>query len=114
MDLYVVQADERYKRPNGTIRRNNYCGGPIEPQRWWSGGVNKISPPKGFVPPRDKAPDLLFLGRRGKPYHKRFRVITMKHREPGCGYYVKKFDDHSLVLAQGGFVRPGHQLLLQW
>ena len=112
MDLYIVQADERQRRKDGTFRRNNYCGGRLKPARWWSGGRNRISPPDSFVPPRDIAPDLLLLG---QPKTKnRFKVVKMKHQEPGCGYFVKRFNRRSLVLVQGGFVRPGFQLLLEW
>lgn len=109
MDLYVVQADER-RIPN------NYCGGILDPTDWWSGGPSRIMPPASFTPPPDQAPDLLLLRNQnqGAPKEQRMLEVQMQHAEPGCGYFVKKFNDRSLVLAQGGFVRPGHQLLLEW
>lgn len=111
MDLYIVQADER-RIPN------NYCGGKFNGNeaRWWTGGPSRIMPPANFTPPRDRATDLLLLGsfRNHRDRKHRMREVKMKHAKPGCGFYVKKFDDRSLVLAQGGFIRPGHQLLLEW
>lgn len=114
-DLYVVQTNETRILPDGSMAEDNYCGGKFQDERWFSGGPSRIMPPVDWIPPRDMAPDLLFLGgppteRRGR----RFRVVEMEHREPGCGYLVKKFGEQGLVLAQGGFVRPGHQLLLEW
>lgn len=116
MDIYVVQDDQVRRYPNGTSRSDVYCGGYRHiSENWWSGGRNRITPPWNYVPPRDKAPDLLFLGVNSKaPYNNRFRQVRMKHSEPGCGYRVKKFGQRSLLLAQGSFDRPGHQLFLKW
>lgn len=114
-DLYIVQTDERRKEPDGSFREGSYCGGrKLIPQEWWSGGPNRITPPNDYVPPNDMAPDLLLLGNPGAPYAERFTRVEMLHREPGCGYRVKKFGNNSLVLAQGSFDRPGHQLFLDW
>ena len=115
LDLYVVQVDERTLKPDGSPRPETYCAGSFHPDKWWP--VNKKSPqspPNNFVPPCDMAPDIVFLGRRSPKCNLRFKVVRMKHKLPGCGYYVKKFGPRALVLAQGGFVRPGHQLLLEW
>lgn len=115
MDLYIVQANETRKNDDGSPILDNYCGGKLDPKRWWKNHPAK-TPPDSFVPPKDVAPDILLLGSsiNNPKRNLRFQRITMKHREPGCGYFVKKFGEKSLVLAQGGFVRPGHQLLLQW
>lgn len=108
MDVYIVQADE-------TRREDNYCGGHLIPERWFTGGPSRIMPPANYTPPNDMAPDILLIGNPTSPWRlQRFERVEMAHREPGCGYYVKKFGDRSLVLAQGGFVKPGHQLLLEW
>lgn len=107
MDIYIVQADEN-RRPL------NYCGGNFVPQEWWSGGPSIIMPPTNYTPPNDIAPDLLLVGNPGASFNQRFTQLKMIHSEPGCGYFVKKFGDRGVVLAQGGFVRPGHQLLLEW
>lgn len=111
MDLYVVQADER-------PIANNYCGGQFngnEPM-WWTGGPSRIMPPPSFTPPPDRARDFVFLGARIRHPNRRRRMrkVRMRHAEPGCGFYAKKLDNSTLVLAQGGFIRPGHQLLLEW
>lgn len=110
LDLYIVQADERRKAGK------NYCGGPFKPQEWWpKNKTSPMSPPNNYVPPRDKAADLLLLGNPSATKRfQRFSTVKMEHKEPGCGYFVKKFGEKSLVLVQGGFVRPGHQLLLEW
>ena len=99
LDIYVVQTDE--------VTEGTYCGGPWVKSDWWEGG---IQPPPSFIPPVDEARDILLIG-----VDDGFNAVLMDHAEPGCGSYVEKFgDDRTLILAQGGFVRPGHNLLLQW
>lgn len=106
-DIYVVQKDERRG-----METPNYCGGKFSVSDWWGKGN---TPPANWVPPRDVAPDLLFINRPEALLPKRrFQRVKMRHSEPGCGYYAKRFDENSLVLAQGGFARPGHQLFLEW
>ena len=115
LDLYIVQNDERKRERNGSLRAKGYCSSPIHRYRdWFTGPRTEQTPPANYTPPLDRAPDLLFLGRRRGTRTRRFKLVTMKHKEPGCGYFVKKFGNHSLVLAQGGPERHGHQLFLQW
>lgn len=121
MDIYVVQADEYiFEDDRRTRRKEFYCGGKLNPETWWDSGPNpdpidRITPPDDFVPPKDPAHDILLMG-NSKPRNgaDRFVEVAMYHEEPGCGYFVKKFGESSLILAQGGFDRPGHQLLLEW
>ena len=114
MDLYIVQADERRFEANGAPRTpETYCAGKFNPQTWWpKNQTSPMTPPMNYVPPPDEAPDLVLLSRPNQvPL---FQEVQMNHRLPGCGFFVKKFGDRSLVLAQGGFDRPGEQFLLQF
>lgn len=111
-DIYVVQSDESKREKNGKLRRNVYCAGKFVHRQWWRPGNQ---PPADFVPPRDEAPDLLFIGNGPKDRMRdRFQRIRMEHSEPGCGNLVRPFGHKKLLLAQGDFVRPGHNLILDW
>jgi FG-GAP-like repeat len=90
-DIYVVQVDET---------KGKYC---------FHHGVKRLPP--DVVPPRDTAPDLLFLGTRESVPFKR---VVMDHAQPGCGNFAQRWDDRTMLLAQGSFDNPGYQLLLEW
>lgn len=106
LDLYIVLSDENVRDKNGKLRKS-YCAGKFNHRDWWSKGNQ---PPNNFRPPFDRARDILLIGRRpGK-----FKRIKMNHREPGCGNLVRAFGNKTLVLSQGNFVRPGHNLVLDW
>ena len=116
MDLYIVQTDERRFDGRGRLRQRAYCANKFNPQAWWpKNQTSPMTPPNNFVPPPDIAPDLQLISRpRSNNFGGRFQEIRMNHRLPGCGCFVKKFNDRSIVLASGGFDRPGHQYLLQF
>jgi FG-GAP-like repeat len=88
-DVYVIQVDEG---------RGTYCE---------RDGVLNLPP--NVTPSRDNAHDLLFLGTRVS-----FRGVMMGHALPGCGYAAQRWDDRTMLLAQGSFDHPGFQLLLEW
>jgi hypothetical protein len=100
-DVYVVQTDE--------MTDGSYCAGTFSNRRFWGKGVN---PPASFVPPLDVAHDFLFIGQ--STYQPSFEIVRMNHSEPGCGFMVERFQNNSLLLAQGTRDRPGHNLLLEW
>lgn len=120
LDIYIVQSDERKFEPNSNKLRTPmpYCAGPFVHKRWWRTGGNQ--PPRSFTPPRDRASDFVLLNvitsatASKRKNRSAFNQIRMRHAEPGCGSLVKPFGPGKLVLAQGDFVRPGHQLLLDW
>lgn len=114
LDFYVVQTDEHPDSSDGLLKEEKYCAGDFVHSHWWGKG-NGNQPPQQFVPPRDKAADVLFIGKgAGERLYDRFERIEMEHQEPGCGGLVKQFGKKKLVLAQGDFVRPGHNLILEW
>jgi hypothetical protein len=98
-DIYVVQVD----------MESGYCAD--YPNDLWGGGSQ---PPDDFVPPVDRANDLLFMGTRNSG-KQAFRRKNMRHAYPGCGWLVQKFgDDKTMVLAQGNNGHPGHNMVLKW
>ena len=110
LDLYVVLSDEKVKGRTPDELRAAYCAGKFKHGDWWNRGNQ---PPTSFRPPPDNARDVLLLGRRQKG-RGRFKAVTMEHTEPGCGNLVRAFGNKTLLLGQGGFVRPGHNLVLDW
>ncbi|UHD14505.1 FG-GAP repeat domain-containing protein [Thiocapsa bogorovii] len=99
LDVYVVQNDQS---------KGTYCGPRFNPRDWWGRGPQ---PPKVFVPPIDKAQDLLFLG---ESVSSSYTPLRLEHAFPGCGGIVEEWNQHSLILAQGNFAKPGDNLLLEW
>lgn len=102
LDVYVVQTDTRPE-----AGQKKYCAGYFVHKQWWRYGNQ---PPLNFVPPQDSAKDVLLLN-QGR--HK-FTTVELNHSEPGCGNLVRPWKGNSLLLTQGDFVRPGHQLVLEW
>jgi FG-GAP-like repeat len=101
-DLYITQVDQ--------ATRGTYCAeGNFNTRKFWGRGVN---PSASFVPPLDEAHDFLFLGQSSD--EPSFEIVTMEHAEPGCGFMVERFQNKTLLLAQGTRDRPGHNLLLEW
>ena len=99
-DIYVVQQSQ-----------SDYCQQDKASRPWGSGAT----PPNTWVPSLDMTPDLVFRGRRPKvagnaPYTK----ITMKHQIPGCGGFVEKLSDKSLILSQGDDIHAGQGAVLTW
>jgi FG-GAP-like repeat len=113
-DIYVVQTDE------GTP--GSYCvEGEVGNRRQLWGRGNK--PPASYVPPLDEAHDFLLVAKKNSSSSfggdnaalpLSFQVVTMDHAEPGCGFMVERFHNHSLLLAQGSRDRLGHNLLVEW
>jgi FG-GAP-like repeat len=89
-DIYVVQKDSGRKR---------YC----------SPGMVVTFPPN-VVPTTDYARDLLFIGNAQRGYTK----VELAHAYPGCGTIAHRWDQRTMLLAQGSFDYPGYQLLLEW
>lgn len=103
LDIYVVQADEK----------RGYCAtGSSELVKNYFGG--RVNPPDDYMPPTDKARDVLMIGGR---YNGEFgfKKVNMRHARPGCGGIVERFGSfQKLSLAQGRPLHLGHNLLLEW
>lgn len=114
LDFYVVQSDESTHDAEGLPHVASYCGGKFVHHDWWHPFFGN-QPPSDFIPPNDTAPDFLFINKGSEMDRPdRFEKLKMEHSMPGCGNLVRPFGDKKLLLTQGGFVRPGHQLMLEW
>ena len=82
----------------------------VDPTAWWGGTVQ---PPTEWVPPADRALDVLLVG-TGRSSSRMFNAVTMTFAEPGCGNAVARFDARTLLLSQGTIRAAGHHLLLEW
>lgn len=103
-DMYVLQTDEK--------SFGSYCLGSKQFNRsnFWSPEMKH--PPEGWVPPLNKAKDLLFVGRLDEM---KFSKKTIKIPKVGCGTRVQTFgNNHTLVLSQAQVQRQGQTFLLQW
>ena len=68
-----------------------------------------------WVPPVDKANDLLLIGRRkGAAGRITFDSIKIEFRGHGCGGIVRKFGDRSLIVANGRINHYGYNYLMEW
>jgi FG-GAP-like repeat len=121
-DIYVVQTDE------GTP--GTYCvPGELDSRRRRQLLGRGNQPPASYVPPLDEAHDFLLVAQKNSSLSSlslssfggnavvpllSFQVVTMDHAEPGCGFLVERFQNHSLLLAQGSRDRLGHNLLVEW
>uniref|UniRef100_A0A7S3QGS3 ASPIC/UnbV domain-containing protein n=1 Tax=Chaetoceros debilis TaxID=122233 RepID=A0A7S3QGS3_9STRA len=106
-DIYVVQSDS--SKPNSDEIK--YCGTSHRDPAWKEKYYNTHRPTDDWTPPKDTAPDILFLGSASG----KFTRVEMKHSEPGCGFLVERFgNNRTLILGQGNMGREGHNLLLQW
>jgi hypothetical protein len=78
---------------------------------WWGG---EVQPPTEWVPPIDRALDVLLVGTGKSSTRMTFDAVTMNFAEPGCGNAVARFDAQTLLLSQGTIRAAGHHLLLEW
>ena len=69
-----------------------------------------------FVPPIDKARDLLLVGfkRKGEIFFKKVKMKAFRGR--GCGSLTRKFggNPQSLIVARGRAIHNGYNYLLEW
>lgn len=108
LDIYVVQANEKH----------GYCAtGSAELVKKYFGG--RVNPPDSYMPPIDKAQDVLMIA-DGKKYNNNnnqigFQKVKMNHARPGCGGIVERFGNmQTISLAQGRPLHLGHNLILEW
>jgi len=104
LDIYVTQADEA----------RGYCGTTSSDlvKKYWGGRVN---PDSSYVPPVDKARDVLMVGGKYNGGKFGFRKVKMRHARPGCGGILERFGSYQkLVVAQGREIHLGYNLLLEW
>ena len=107
-DIYVSQANEK----------RGYCAADkgknilsFIPNRG-KGGM----PPPNWLPPKDKALDLLLVGRMRKE-ELSFKKVKMKaFRGRGCVGLTRKFgsNSQSLIVAEGRAIHNGYNYLLEW
>jgi len=108
IDIYVVQVDEETD--------GGYCTSGMKLTDHTNSSASELLKLQeiDFVPPNDKAQDLLLTGLEKNNGKVSWAEVWMLHAEPGCGYKVEPFGERGLALAQGTPSRWGSNLLLEW
>lgn len=103
-DIYVVQYYSGIKYCTVDMNKE-------DKQRFW--GDDKY-PPKTWEPQLDQAKDILLVGKSVEGDKVSFDKVEIQHYFRGCGRFVEKFDERSLILSEGSRRQAGYLYHLDW